>query len=273
MDKLKKLEEIIKKYKKFAIAFSGGVDSTFLLYFAHEILKDNVTAITVNSPAFSKEEIKEADEFCKKQGIYHIKVDISLEELDGFSENTVNRCYNCKKSIFTILQKTACRNGISIVADGTNADDTYDYRPGIKALEEMGIVSPLREAYLTKEEIRKALKDRGLSVWNKPAYACLATRIPYGEEITLERLERIGIIEEELHRLGFLQVRVRDHGNVARIEVLPEDREKFFSIDLMNKVNKIALDNGFKYAALDLAGYKMGNLNIDIKNYNIVTHR
>ncbi|MEG1584502.1 MAG: TIGR00268 family protein, partial [Anaerovorax sp.] len=145
--------------------------------------------------------------------------------------------------------------------DGTNDDDLQDYRPGLKALAELQVVSPLKDVGFTKAEIRQVLKKKGLPIWEKPAYACLATRIPYGEEITQEKLTRIGGLEAQLHQLGFLQVRVRCHGNVARIEVLPEEREKFFDLGLMEKVNGLGRKNGFQYVALDLAGYKMGSLN------------
>lgn len=263
MDKLKKLEEIIRGYGSLGVAFSGGVDSTFLLHFAHKILGEKVIAITAKAVAFSNEEMQEAEDFCKTHGIRHVKVDLAWEELAGFVENPPNRCYICKKAIFGKLSQIAADYGVTTIADGTNADDILDYRPGMKALEELGIQSPLKDAGLTKSEIRIELKEQGLSVWNKPAYACLATRVPYGEEITPEKLKSIGGVEEELHQLGFLQVRVRHHGNVARIEVLPEERQRFFDLELMNRVNRIVLNHGFQFAALDLAGYKMGNLNVN----------
>lgn len=259
--KEKQLAQIMKGYGSVSIAFSGGVDSTYLLKFAHEILGDQVMAMTARAVAFSDEEMEEAAAFCQAHGIQHCKVDLAWEELAGFTENPPNRCYLCKKAIFGKLLGIAAENKTGIIADGTNADDIGDYRPGMQALSELGIKSPLKEVGLTKLEIREALKERGLSIWEKPAYACLATRVPYGEEITEEKLRNIGAVEKALHDFGFLQVRVRHHGSVARIELVPEEIEKFFDLELMLKVNEIAKENGFQFAALDLAGYKMGNMN------------
>lgn len=266
-EKLEKLKKIMSGCEDLGIAFSGGVDSTFLLAFASKMKTDkfNVTALTVNASNFAPDEIVYAKEFCKNAGINHIIVEIDFSEIEGFKENTKERCYYCKRSIFTIVKKCASENGIFTIADGTNVDDDLDFRPGKRALAELGIISPLKEAGLTKAEIRQALKDMGIPIWNKPAFACLASRIPYGEEITEEKLFAIYTVEKAVRDLGFSQVRVRHHGQVARIELLPEDFQAFLAPEVAPKINQAALDAGFSYAALDLTGYKMGNMNQPVK--------
>jgi len=263
-DKLETLKQIIERYDNLGIAFSGGVDSTFLLAFASRIQTINLklTALTVSSSNFAPDEIAYAKEFCIENGINHIVIDIDFSQIDGFKENSRERCYYCKRSIFSQVKKLAADQGITTIADGTNLDDDSDYRPGKKALLELGVVSPLKEALLTKDEIRRALKDMDISIWNKPAFACLASRIPYGQEITEAKLNSIYKIEKAIRDLGFSQVRVRHHGEIARIELLPEDIQAFAMPDVRSKVNQIALDAGFSFAALDLSGYKMGNMNI-----------
>lgn len=259
--KLENLNLILKKCGNLAIAFSGGVDSTFLLLIAKKQLKENVIAITVDSPMYSNEEFTDANLFCKTHKIVHYHITLSKECFRSFSHNPPNRCYLCKKIIFSEILNKAKEHGISFVADGTNLDDTSDYRPGLLALEELKIISPLKDAGFTKEEIRQSLKVSNHEIWNKPAMACLASRIPYGEEITIEKLKAIAILEKKLRELGFKQCRVRHHGDIARIEVQPEDRSKFFSLSLMDQVNASAKKIGFVYATLDLGGYQMGNLN------------
>lgn len=260
-EKLERLSRILQGCGRLAVAFSGGVDSTFLLAFAKEVIPDRVFAITASAPNFSPEETEEAAAFCGEHGIKQLSVALDWEFMNGFSHNPPNRCYLCKKAIFSRLTEAAEENGATCVADGTNADDVSDYRPGLAALSELGVRSPLREAGLTKEEIRRALRERGLPAWSKPAFACLASRIPYYEKITPEKLQAVYVLEKEVRRLGFPQCRVRHHGSVARIEVLPEDRRRFAEPSVMDSVNELALRAGFSYAALDLAGYKMGSLN------------
>lgn len=279
--KLQKLEDIITGYGQMLVALSGGVDSVFLLVFAHKLFNDDrVAALTANGPYFAPDEIQYAAQLCDGLGISHkiIPVDDVLSMVEN---NPQDRCYICKKEIFSRLQTRAEITG-SVLADGTNLDDLSDYRPGYRALQELGISSPLKDAGLTKSDIRYALKEisakdlgltklltteEGFPMWEKPAFACLASRIPYGETITVEKLHAIYKAESFLKSLGFHQVRVRHHGDVARIEVLPQDRCKFYNDKMMDKVNDAVKTCGFAYAALDLGGYKMGNLNKQEKNH------
>ncbi|MCB6993812.1 ATP-dependent sacrificial sulfur transferase LarE [bacterium 210820-DFI.6.37] len=265
-EKLNQLEKIIKARGRIAVAFSGGVDSAFLLLFGKKVMKDRILAITAEAPNFAPDEIQYARELCRREGIPHIIAELGPEILASFCHNPPDRCYICKKAIFNQLKAlVAARYPDAVLADGTNLDDMKDYRPGRKALEELEIFSPLKEAGLTKAEVRRGLRELGADIWNKPAFACLASRIPYGESITTEKLKAIYKAEQALCELGFSQVRVRHHGAVARIEVLPEDREEFFDLGFMDRVDQLIKDAGFLYAALDLSGYRMGSLNEEIK--------
>lgn len=264
-EKLEKLNELISGYSTMAVAFSGGVDSTFLLLYGKKVLGDRVLAVTASAPNFAPDEIHYARGLCRQEGIRHMVIDLGEEILSSFFHNPPDRCYICKKSIFGNM-KAAVLEAYpeAVLVDGTNVDDGKDYRPGRKALEELSIASPLKEADLTKDEIRRGLKELGGEIWNKPAFACLASRIPYGEEITAEKMAAVYKAETALHELGFEQIRVRHHGTVARIEVLPRQRADFFDLGFMDKVNELIKEAGFSYAALDLAGYRMGSLNEDI---------
>jgi uncharacterized protein len=258
--KLNKLSDILASYSEVAIAFSGGVDSTFLLKHAHDLLGDNVIAVTAVAPNHAPDEIEEAIQFCTDEGIPHLLVNMDESFLDQIAHNPIDRCYICKTNIFTSLMSQPALEGM-VIADGTNLDDASDFRPGEKALSELGVYSPLRDAGFEKQDVRAALKSLGLAIWNKPSLACLASRIPYGEVITTQKLTAVYQLERLLRENGFAQVRVRHHGETARIEVLPEDMPKFFDVDFMNEVNETAKTVGFTYAALDLGGYKMGNMN------------
>ena len=278
-EKLKKLEYILNDLGRITVALSGGVDSVFLLTFAYKLWGDDrVSAVTAQGPHFADDETAYADYLCSELVINH---DIASVDhiLSVIADNPPDRCYICKREIFSSIKEIAEKQGRNLV-DGTNLDDLDDYRPGYKALQELGISSPLKDAGLTKSEIRKSLRklsdtdpfikqalmipsDDGKTfpIWEKPAFACLASRIPYGQTITKEKLLSVYKAECFLKALGFTQIRVRHHGDVARIEVLPHDRKKFFDEKFMDKVNDEIKKCGFRFAALDLGGYKMGNLN------------
>ena len=245
------------------IAFSGGVDSTFLLKAAHDALGDRCMAVTVDVPAFPKREKNSAEEFCRREGIAYKEIKVEQLEIPGFTANPVDRCYLCKKGLFTKIKSVMTEEGMNCVAEGSNMDDMGDYRPGMKAIEELEIKSPLREAELSKEEIRALSGELGLPTWNKPSLACLATRIPYGELITKKKLTVIDRAEQFLVDKGFNQVRVRLHevGDkyLARIEVPSDSFDKL--INMREEVDSIFRDIGFVYVTMDIRGYRTGAMN------------
>ena len=259
--KKEKLKEILKGYGSLAIAFSGGVDSTFLLKMAHDVLGDNCAAVTGRSESFPEREYKESMDFCRAEGIRQIAFDSGEIDTPGYAENPVNRCYICKHALFSSLLKLAEENGLKYVAEGSNTDDNGDFRPGLKAIAELGIKSPLREAGLTKEEIRLLSKEMGLPTWDKPSYACLASRFVYGETITREKLSMVDRAEELLLKMGFRQVRVRIHDRIARIEVEQKDFERFADPAIRDRIYTELKGFGFSYVALDLKGYRTGSMN------------
>jgi len=264
MDKYKVLINKIKEYKKVAVAFSGGVDSVFLAKVAYDTLGKNAMAITVIANMHPKREINEAKKLAKQIGIEHILIDLSDLMIEGFEDNPLDRCYICKKEVFTRIKAAAELHAIDILVDGSNADDTGDYRPGMRAIEELGVHSPLLESDLTKKEIRQLSKELGLETFNKPSFSCLATRFPYGEKITDEGLALVEKSEDYLKQLGFIQFRVRVHGDIARIEFARDEREKLFDISVMDKVSQELKSYGFNFVAMELSGYKTGSMNIGI---------
>jgi pyridinium-3,5-biscarboxylic acid mononucleotide sulfurtransferase len=264
-EKLKRLKNDLRSMEKVAVAFSGGVDSTFLLKTAHDVLGANVIAVTARSSTYPEREYAEATQFIKGLGIKHITIVSEELEIEGFSKNPANRCYFCKKELFSKITELAAQNGISHVVDGSNIDDLGDYRPGMTALSELGISSPLKGAGMTKEDIRTLSKEMGLPTWDKQPFACLASRFPYGHEITREKLEMVDKAEQFLLDLGFKQVRVRHHGDIARIEVSVNERGRFFDESIMDSVHIKLKDVGFKYVALDLKGYRTGSMNETLK--------
>lgn len=264
LSKYNSLLSILSNYGRVAVAFSSGVDSTFLLYAARAALSDNVVALTAASPVFPKRELNEAIDYCKRLGVEHRLIDIDELEIEGFAENPKNRCYICKKSLFAAFKKAADDMGIGVVLEGSNRDDEGDYRPGLMAIRELDIKSPLREADLYKDDIRALSVHFGLPTWDKPSFACLASRFPYGEMISYKKLEMVDKSEQLLLELGFKQFRVRIHGEdtfIARIEVPEDDIERFMQRDVRTKVNSELARFGFSYVSLDLRGYRTGSMN------------
>ena len=260
-EKLNKLREIISELGSLAVAFSGGVDSSFLLAVAHEILRDRVIAVTGVDASVPEREVNEAKAFCIDRGIRHILCTVDPLREEGYRNNSPDRCYFCKHGIFTEMKKIADEYGIEYMAEGSNMDDIGDYRPGLKAAAELSVKSPLREAGLYKKDIRLISKAMGLSTWSKPAYACLASRFVYGEEITEEKLHMIDRAEQFLIERGFFEERVRMHGNIARIEVPSADIPRLASDEVREAVHDEFKKLGFLFVTLDLKGYRTGSMN------------
>ncbi|MGC8765437.1 MAG: ATP-dependent sacrificial sulfur transferase LarE [Brevinematia bacterium] len=260
-EKLQSLEKFLKSLNRIAIAFSGGLDSSFLTYFSKKILgKENVLALTVYSPLkLSAEELEESKKIASEIDVNHkiVKFDI-LEEIRF---NPFDRCYLCKKRIFTDLLKIAEENGFTYLCEGTNVDDLADYRPGLKAIKELNVKSPFLEAGITKGDIRYFARKFKLSFWNKPSNACLISRLPYNTEISYELIERIARAESYIKKLGFKIVRVRAHNELARIEIGENEIRKVLKKEILKKIDRELKNIGFKYVSLDCSGYKMGSMN------------
>lgn len=268
-EKYKVLQEELRAMKSVAVAFSSGVDSTFLLAVAVDTLgKDHVMAVTASSCSFPERERKEAQEFCEKRGIRQVIVVSEELDIEGFRHNPKNRCYLCKHELFEKILAIAEENHLAAVVEGSNMDDNGDYRPGLRAVEELGIKSPLRAAKLTKQEIRELSKRLDLPTWDKQSFACLASRFVYGETISEERLGMVDQAEQLLLDLGFHQVRVRVHGEgeaaMARIEVLPQEIAILVEDAKREKIYSYFKEIGFAYVTLDLGGYQMGSMNIGV---------
>lgn len=264
-EKYELLKSALLSYGSIVVAFSGGVDSTFLLKVAHDLLGDRAVAVTAAPVFVPRREQNEALSFCSEQKIRQIIIPAEQLNIDSIRHNPPDRCYHCKREIFGKILEVAAQNGISTVAEGSNLDDTGDYRPGMRAIHELGIVSPLLEAGLTKAEIRQLSQELGLPTWNKPSFACLASRFVYGEAITDKRLSMVDQAEQTLLDLGFRQFRVRIHGDLARIEILPEEFAQIMKAETRDRITRNLKEYGFSYVTLDLTGYRTGSMNEVLK--------
>lgn len=259
--KYENLRNYLKSLGSAAVAFSAGVDSTFLLRVAHDVLGDQVIAVTAASCSFPVRELKEAKAYCEKNGIRHVVCQSEELDIDGFRQNPKNRCYLCKHELFEKIGAIAAENHLAAVVEGSNMDDNGDYRPGLVAVKELGVKSPLRHAELTKADIRELSKRLGLETWDKQSFACLSSRFVYGETINEEKLGMVDKAEQLLLDLGFRQVRVRIHDKIARIELLPEEFPKLMETETREMVAKKFKEFGFTYVTLDLQGYRTGSMN------------
>lgn len=263
-DLLRELEGLIAPYGSALVAFSGGVDSSLALAIAARALpKDKVLAVTSNNETYLPSELSLAQDFAESLGVEHLVVNTRELDNPNYASNPTNRCYFCKSTLYTDFAALAEERGYGCVVDGANADDEGDYRPGRKAAKELDVVSPLSDAGITKNEVRELALHLGLPSWDKPALACLSSRFPYGQEITPEKLTQVARAEEFMRNEGFKQVRVRHHGEIARLEVGPQELERAFAE--RERITAELLDAGFLYVALDLAGYKSGSLNAALK--------
>ena len=270
-EKKQVLEQYLNELGSVAVAFSSGVDSTFLLKVAHDVLGERCIAVTARSCSFPRRESEEAAAFCSAEGITQVVVESEELAIAGFRENPKNRCYLCKHAIFSQFQRVAAERGFACVAEGSNMDDNGDYRPGMIAIAELGVKSPLRAAKLYKEEIRQLSREMGLPTWDKPSYACLASRFVYGETITEEKLAMVEKAEQRLMDLGIRQERVRIHDRLARIELLPEDFPKL--IEHAAEIEADFRSLGFLYVTMDLGGYQMGSMNRTLNSEDLEAAR
>lgn len=261
LDKYDRLKDYLASLGSVAVAFSSGVDSTFLLYAAKEALGDHAIAVTASSCSFPERELNEAKEYCQKMGIRHFVIKSEELEIEGFSHNPKNRCYLCKHELFEKIGALAKEQGINEIAEGSNLDDNGDYRPGLQAVAELGVKSPLRHIGFTKQEIRELSQYLNIPTWNKQSFACLSSRFPYGDLINEKKLKMVDRAEQLLLDMGFHQLRVRIHGDVARIELLPDEFPKFMEEKTRLSVYKKFKEYGFSYVTLDVLGYRMGSMN------------
>ena len=247
------------------IAYSGGVDSTLLLKVAHDVLSDKAVAVIASSETYPSEEVEEAKKLAHGMGVRLIGIHTDELQNEDFARNAPDRCYHCKMELFGKLKQIAAQEGLICVIHGANVDDLGDYRPGQQAASELGIRAPLQEAGFTKYEIREFAKQLGLPNWDKPSMACLASRLPYGTPIAVETLKQVGEAEKLLRELGFRQVRVRHHGNIARIEIEPEELPRLLGNGLREKVAERFKELGYLYVTVDIEGYRTGSMNATLQ--------
>lgn len=266
--KLENLKNMLRELGSAVIAYSGGVDSTFLIKVAHDVLDGKALAITAVSPTYPDSEIEDAIQFAREIGIRHIIVESKEMENPNFVSNPADRCYYCKTELFNICLEYAKREGIPVILDGTNADDENDYRPGRRAAKELKVISPLKDVGLSKEEIRFLSREMGLQSWDKPSFACLSSRFPYGTEITSQRLFMVGEAEKFLKALGFKTFRVRYHNEIARIELNLDELDKILEPEVKKSIVEKLKSLGFIYVTLDLEGYRTGSMNELLKKVN-----
>ena len=260
LQKQKALKARLKEMGSVAVAFSGGTDSAFLLKTAHDVLGRRALAVTAGSPLFPFNEKYAVELFCETEKIEHIYIFFDLLSEPGIAQNPPDRCYRCKRKMFRELLDTAEEEGVKFLLEGSNADDREEDRPGMRALRELGVRSPLQEVGLTKAEIRLLSKKLGLPTWDKPSATCLATRFPYGETLTCEKLEAVDNAERFIADLGFRRVRVRVHGNIARIETDPAEFSVMLRPDTASEINAFLRKLGFSYVTMDLGGYQTGSM-------------
>ena len=268
-DKLTQLQTIFKQMERALIAYSGGIDSTLVAKVAYDVLGDRALGVTAVSPSLLPEELEDAKIQAATIGISHELVNTNEMDNPNYTSNPVNRCYFCKSELHDTLKPLALKRGYPYVVDGVNADDLQDYRPGIQAAKERGARSPLAEVGITKLEVRQLSQGLGLPWWDKPAQPCLSSRFPYGEEITIEKLQRVGRAEIYLRNLGYHNLRVRSQGDTARIELAPEKIKEFVATTDLDKLVAKLQELGFIYVTLDLEGYRSGKLNQEIVGKNV----
>ena len=260
-EKLRKLRNAIKKLESVVVAFSGGVDSSLVTKVCYDVLGNEALAVTARSETYPEYEYEEAKKIAKGIGISHITIDTRELGIEGFAQNPPNRCYFCKSELFGKLKILAKERGYRHVADGSNLDDVGEYRPGLDAAKELEVRSPLKESGLRKADVRELSKHRMLSKWNKPSYACMSSRFPYGNLITEEKLAIVAAAENYLRSIGLRQFRVRHHDTIARIEVMPEDIPELLQNDKREELIRKFKEIGYKYVTIDMEGYRSGSMN------------